>query len=453
MDIQTLLTHAESKTLEFKKDLSSMDPILKTLVAFANTSGGTLILGRASDGSVPGIGDIFKAEERIANAISDSISPPLMPEIEITTYENKNLLIVKVPHWRGPFYLKKLGFPGGVYIRLGSTSRPAGPELLAELSRSTENRSFDETILLHLSKHALDIDLALQYFKKAGKEINEEKLRTLGVLAQAQHELVPSIGGLILFGKKESRLEEIPDARVSCARFLGDDKTEILDRLDIEGTILDAAQEVPKFISRNTRLASEIKDIRRKDIPEYPPVAIREALINALAHSDYSIKGSRIQIAIFSNRLEIQNPGMLPFGFTLEDLKSGVSRVRNRVIARVFSSLGIMEEWGSGYKRMIEACKQGGYREPTWEEFGSSIRVTFFPHPKTMPHEEKKLKDRQKEILNLFDEGATLSFGEIYEKLPINISERTLRYDLSELKHQGFLDFSGKGRGIIWQRL
>ena len=182
---------------------------------------------------------------------------------------------------------------------------------------------------------------------------------------------MPSVGGIILFGKEQDSFQ------VACARFSGTDKEVFLDRYEIKGTILDAINEVPKFIARNTRLAAEIKQIKRRDIPEYSPVAIREALINALAHCDYSITGSRIQIAVFDDRLEIQNPGMFPFGFTLDDFKSGVSRIRNRVITRVFHELNFMEEWGSGYKRILAACQKEGYPEPKWEELGSAIRVIF----------------------------------------------------------------------------
>lgn len=130
-------------------------------------------------------------------------------------------------------------------------------------------------------------------------------------------------------------------------------------------------------------MAAEIKNRRRKDIPEYPIDAIQEALFNALIHSDYSLHGMRIMVAIFSDRLEIQNPGLLPFGMTLENFKSGVSRVRNHVIARVFAELGLVEQWGTGYKRILEVCKKEGYPEPKWEEIGSVIRVTFYPHPQT----------------------------------------------------------------------
>lgn len=120
MKIESLIKQPESKTLEFKSNLSSLLPILKTIVAFANTAGGIIIIGCSPSGDITGIKNIFKEEERLANAIFDSIHPPLLPELEIITLEGKDLLIIKVAHWKGPFYLKKEGIPKGVYIRLGS---------------------------------------------------------------------------------------------------------------------------------------------------------------------------------------------------------------------------------------------------------------------------------------------------------------------------------------------
>ncbi len=460
MEIEKLIKQPESKVLEFKSDLSSLDPILKTIVAFANTAGGTLLIGISPQSELLGVENIFKAEEKLANTIADNIHPSMLPEIEISTLNNKNILIVKVAYWKGPFYLKKLGMPNGVYIRLGSTSRPAGPELLAEMQRTILQPSFDEQPLLDLSLDSLEFKKAQDVFQQAGKNLNEQKLRSLGVLVQSANKLVPSIGGLILFGKQEIRQRFLPDARVSCARFRGNDKTEIIDRYEVEGTILDAVSAVPKFILRNTRLSAKIQGIRRENIPEYSLTAIREVLINALAHCDYSITGSRIQIAIFNDRLEIQNPGMLPFGFTLEDLKDGVSRVRNRVIARVFNELDLMEEWGSGYKRIIEACVAGGYPEAIWQELGTSFRVIFYPHAATSlepnsskpTHLIKDLPPKQTAILNIFAVDEDLSFRQIMERLPFNIPERSLRHDLAKLRSLGFLTSKTQGKIIFWHK-
>lgn len=457
MELKDVLSQPESKTLEFKRDLSSLPPILKTLVAFANTAGGMLIIGRSSDGQIVGIGDVFSAEERIANAISDSIRPALLPEIEIATQDGKNLLVIKVAHWRGPFHLKSEGVPRGVYIRLGSTSRPAGEELLAELQRSILHQSFDEQPLAELAPESLEIEQAVTAFSRVSQSIDERKLRSLGLLVLTNGTVAPSIGGMLLFGRAEDRNHLFPDARIRCARFRGRDKSTIIDSYEVEGGLLNAVDEVPRFIARNTRLAAQISGMRREDLPEYPIIALREALINAFAHTDYSLTGGCTQIAIFEDRLEIQNTGMLPFGFTIEDLKTGVSRVRNRVIARVFSELGLMEEWGSGYKRMIEACKEGGYPDPIWEELGSAIRVTFYPHPETsltppqesLPHQGSL--HRNQKIMELFHTGAVLSFRDVFDQLGESISERTLRYDLSNLRDAGLLVSEGRGPATRWR--
>ncbi len=445
MEIEKLLSQSESKVLEFKRDISSLEPILKAIVAFANTAGGIVVIGRTDEGVLVGVKDVFKAEESLASSIADNIRPSIFPEIEIATVNSKDFLVVKVSHWRAPFYLKNAGMPQGVYVRLGSTNRPASPELLAELQRSVLTPSYDQQPLIDLAKDELQIE----------KDMSEEKLRSLGVLVPADHQLVPSIGGLILFGKKGCRQQLVPDARVSCARFVGNDKSRILDRLEIEGTILDAVEEVSKFIARNTRLAAEFEDVFRKDIPEYSPLALREALINALVHADYSLTGSHIQIAIFNDRLEIQNPGMLPFGFTLDDFKMGVSRVRNRVIARVFYELKLMEQWGSGYKRIMEACRAEGYPDPKWEELGMYIRVTFYPSPQTaltFKETANEFTQREKTILNLFKTGESLAFREIFQRFSPQISKRMLQYALAELKKKGYLMSKGRGRAVVWQK-
>jgi len=143
--LETLLQQPESKTLEFKRDLSSPKPLLKTLVAFANTAGGRLVIGVTDDYQLIGVDDPLTEEERLCNLIADAISPRLVPNVEMVTVEGKTLLVVEVylsnsrPHW-----LKAKGPELGVYVRLGSTNRQADRELIAELPRSIDGVAFDE---------------------------------------------------------------------------------------------------------------------------------------------------------------------------------------------------------------------------------------------------------------------------------------------------------------------
>lgn len=322
MDISHLLSLPESKTLEFKRDLSSPKPVLRTLVAFANTAGGTLIIGKADDGVIVGVSEVLAEEERLANLISDSIAPAMMPEIEAVTVEDKTLLLVRVAHWPGPFYLKEFGATDGVYVRLGSTNRKADAAMLAELERLCSNHSFDQ---------------------------------------------------------------------LPCGE------------------------------------------------------AEEDALDNALIGT-----GMRLFVSIFSDRLEIQNPGMLPFGMTLEDFKSGVSRVRNRVIAQVLHRLEIMEHWGSGYERIREACRDGGYPEPEWQEMGMCTRVIFRPHPEvatSAPANEpvnEPVNERQRWFMEQLQRGGQVKAEDIMSQWQVSLA--TAKRDIASLRENGLVEFVGAAK-------
>ncbi len=457
INVRELVSLPEGKTLEFKRDISSVKPILKTLIAFANTAGGTLLIGKENNGVIIGVDDVFLAEERIANAIADNIYPPLVPEIETTSLDGKALIVIRVARWRGPFYLKAQGPEQGVYIRLGSTNRIAGPELIAELKRSVSNTSFDQLPCLDSNVDDLDMNRIAQAFSNIGRKIGKKELETLGILVPYADKFVCSNGGIILFGKDQLREQYFSNTTVRCARFQGEDKVNFIDQYDCKGTIVEAMQEVPNFIRRNTRLAARIDGIHREDIPEYDLIAIREVLTNALVHADYSIKGMNPRIAIYSDRLEIENPGMLPFGYTLDEFVAGVSHIRNKVIARVFRELHLMEEWGTGYRRINDACLSGGYQIPKWEEIGTTIRVVFKPHIATEGKNEsisfrslKELTQRQEKVLNFLRTREPLSAKKIYAGLKEEISERSLRSDLLELKEKGYLRMLGSGPSTLW---
>ncbi len=118
--------------------------------------------------------------------------------------------------------------------------------------------------------------------------------------------------------------------------------------------------------------------LRRSERWSLPPVAVREALVNAVAHTDYAQSGAPIRVALFDDRLEVENPGLLPFGLTVADLPLGVSKLRNRVIGRVLHELGLIEQWGGGIQRLISACRDAGLAAPMFEEIGFRFRVTLF---------------------------------------------------------------------------
>jgi len=381
MDIQKLAKLPESKTLEFKRDASSLEPILKTIVAFANTAGGILLIGVTDGHTICGLENSNKVEEQIANSVAHRIKPQIFPDFHIFKVKNKSVLAIQIDHLPAPYYLSDKGEEKSVYIRLGNSNRLASTEAIAEMKRAKHHPFFDKTPCDNVTEDDLDKELIRKTFSNHNVSVDTSKLLSIGILVQKGKRTLASNGGVILFGKPDIQQNYFPYAEVRCARFAGTSRAEFIDRLNIEGGILAAIEEVPKFIRRNTKMAGKFGSMRRRDIPEYPIDGIREALTNALVHANYEISGTRIFVAIYDDKLEIQNPGAMPPGMSIEQFKAGVSRVRNPVIARVFGELELIEEWGSGYKRIREACEKDGYPEPTWEELGTVTRVTFFPHP------------------------------------------------------------------------
>lgn len=375
--IEELLQQEEGKTLEFKENIKNLDGIIHTIIAFANTAGGKILIGiKDKTKGVVGLNDPVEEEMRLANAIADSIEPLFTPDIHVASWRNKEFLLIHVPHSIGPYYVKSKGLKKGTYIRLGSTNRLADAAILAELERLGENECFDEMQASGCSIKDLDLEAIKACFKKTGKQFEESTAFSLHLYLKKQSKSVPSKGAILLFGK--NRKEIFPHATIRCVRFSGTTKDEVLDQQDIDDYLPLALDKITSFVQRNTKLGAEIGPSIRKNIAEYPPVVVKEAITNALIHTDYSAAGSQIQVAIFVDRIEITNPGALPFGLNLKDALQGVSQLRNRVIGRSFRELELIELWGSGLKRMISQCQKSGIAIPRFEELGHFFRVTLF---------------------------------------------------------------------------
>lgn len=389
---QDWLAKTEGKTLEFKANTKSMTNLLKTVIAFANTSGGRILIG-VEDGSkkVIGLANALKEEEGVSSAIADAISPLILPNTEIHTHQGKEVLVIQVFCGAGPYFLKKPGIHRGCYVRLGSTNRLADKQMLESLERVALNISFDELPCTQLELSELDHNYIQKLFEKGGKKITDRKYQELGLCVTHMSKKYPTHCGVILFGNNKKMI--FPDAKIRCGCFLGKDRVNIIDQQDIESHLPEAIEIAERFIRRNTQMSAEIKSLQRKDIPEYPIVALREALVNAVLHADYSQLGCTIQVAIFSDRLEITNPGGLTFGMTLELAQGGASKLRNRAIGRVFKALNLIEQWGSGIRRIQDTYEQEGLTEPKFQELNNQFRVTLYSraHKSKLPHWQLQL--------------------------------------------------------------
>ena len=437
MDLTDLLCQPEGKTLEFKRDLSSPTPFLRSVVAFANTAGGTILVGvEDKTRHVRGLTNALAVEEQAANLISDAISPRLLPDIELLRYRNTHVLAVRV--YPSPDRPHHLGteLATGAYVRVGSTNRPADADLAAEMGRYAQRQSFDEQPMPDLNSEALDFRAASESFAEF-RRLDRRDLATLGLLTTHQGRQVPTVGGVLLFGR--DRQTHFPDAWVQAGRFAGTDKTRIIDQAALRVPLAESIPAAVAFIERHMASGVDIGPVRSAPRWSIPVLAVREALVNAVAHADYSQRGAPIRVSVFDDRLEVENPGLLPFGLTLEDLPRGVSKLRNRVVGRVFHELGLVEQWGSGAQRMITACREAGTPPPMWEEVGARLRVTL----QTGMAVQVEVDDTERAILDVIDDGNGSGTSEIARA--IGLSPRATRTRLAKLVERGLVVEIGRG--------
>ena len=438
MDLVEILKRPEGKTLEFKRDLSSPDGALKTIVAFANTAGGTLLVGMEDRSRhVRGVPEPLDLEERVANLVTDGITPRLVPEIDILAWRRTHVLALQIhPSSARPHHLSREGPAGGVYVRVGSTNRRADAEMIEELRRFARGEGFDEQPLPGLDSEALDFRAASESFASVRK-LARRDLESLRLLTDYQGRKVPTAGGVILFGKDRER--HFPDAWIQAGRFGGTDKTRIVDGLVIHALPVRAIEEAIAFVQKHTLHGAEIGSVRRKERWSLPPVAVREAVINAIVHTDYAQRGAPLRLSIFDDRLEVENPGLLPFGLTIEDLPRGVSKLRNRVIGRVFHALGLIEQWGSGIQRMTAACREAGLGDPVFEEVATRFRVTITTTRVGRP----VLDETDQAILAALDADKGRSTSDIADS--IGLTPRATRTRLARLVGRGLVREIGTG--------
>ena len=391
LDTSGRIIEPEGKTREYKRDLSSPARPLRTIVAFANSAGGQLAIGVADDGTVVGVADPLAEEERIASLIADSISPQLVPAIDLVTVGDATVLVVDVPlSTRRPHYITSQGIGGGVYVRLGSTTRQADPALVAELERTARGVAFED---LPEPRATLD-DLDLPALPPiGGRAITETDLVPLGLAVRDGDKLVPTNAGLLAASPHPDRF--LPSAWVQCGRIRGENRTDIFDQIEFHGSLLRAPDEVLDFLRKHAFVSAEFGAARRRDVSSIPIEPIREIVVNAIVHASYAERGTPIRVVFYDDRIEIEGPGLLVAGMTVEGMRNA-SRMRNPSLARIFRAAGLMENFGTGVRRVYEQLAEAGLPEPRIEEVVDRVRFTVYvpSHAPGGPTRERPGRDK-----------------------------------------------------------
>ncbi|MBB6495998.1 AlbA family DNA-binding domain-containing protein [Methanococcus maripaludis] len=305
MEILKEIEKGEGKTLEFKEEMPQNNQIAKTAVAFANTAGGKIIIG-IEDGTNEIVGissdEIPKLREAIVNKIVDSCEPQITPDIQSLNIKGKIILIINIyPGSKKPYFLKASGMTEGTYIRIDNVNKQCDREVIKRLLLEGEHTPYDEDINRNFTLEDLDLkDLEIQLEILTGKEFSENVFENLKLIKNENGKKYPTNALIALLG--------LNDYKIRCARFKGDETGEFIDRKEIEGNIFEQIDMAEKFLKAHLNLSGKIEGLKRKDSYEIPFIALREALINAVVHRDYSILGTDIKVSISDSLLEITSP-------------------------------------------------------------------------------------------------------------------------------------------------
>lgn len=473
MTILDNIKNGENRRNEFKEKLPKHDQIAKTVVAFSNGAGGKLIIGiEDQTNKVVGLSDddVVQLPDQISNIIYDSCYPIIIPEIYSERIGDQTVLVVEVfPGPLKPYYLKNKKKLEGTYIRIGPSNRVADHEMMMELERQKRNISFDEEVIYDLNEAAVDFEkLQNDFHEYTGKELTRRDLFNLKLLSEVSGTIYPTKAGLLLAGRKENQPEY---ARVKSARFQGNKTEEFIDQKEFQGPLYTQVEEAMKFAKMYIAKSGKIEGIQRHDRYEVPLIAIREALINAVVHRDYSVTGSDIKFAIFDNRIEIVSPGVLPKTLDINDIIVGRSEIRNKVIARFFNEIGFIEQWGTGIQKMISACREAGIEMPQFIESGYFFKVVIFKAnqlesdyseevhafsgDKVAKSSDKKQNGSDKVngseqiILEYLEDYAEISNQTVRELT--GLSQSGARKVLSKLNKKGFVEAIGERRGRTYR--
>ena len=441
-----IINQGESEVLEFKTNFSRS--VIESLVAFSNTSGGSVIIGCNDHKENVGVSAIKESIQRWVNEIKQNTIPQIIPDVEFIKFKNKQVDSLKVIEYP----VKPIAFRNKYFKRLANSNHLLGVIDIANKYLRTINSSWDFYLdpnhdMLDLSSDKMDGFLS-KIEMNTGDKINGSTTDFLSKLEILKNNRI-TFGSYLLFSKNDCAISDI-----QLGRFKSD--ITIIDSWSLQTDLFTEIDEVMAFIKKHLMVEYVITgEPQHQERFDYPLNAIREIVINRVVHRDYRDSSASI-IKIFDDRIEFFNPGKLFGGLTLKDLTSNneTSRARNKLIARAFKEVGLIEQYGSGIKRIIIYYKNHGIGLPKFEEVFEGFRVTLYKQVSDKVTESNikfntdKLSANQRQISNIINDNKDFTTSKLAEI--IGISQRKIKENIAKLKVTGVLKRIGSAKGGYW---
>ncbi len=450
--LSNLLARGPNQTTAFLPD-PNVETLAETLVAFANADGGTILVGITPDGMVTG--DVLS--EDVEGVLAQALGlcrPPVATEWGQAELPQGTVIHIGVA--RSP-ELHSLA-DGRVLIRHGPENRPLSGDAIRQLAATKSSGDFETEPVGGATRTDLDDAVIEEYMEKRAERGRrpvsgtvDDHLVSIGALTP---DGTPTVSGMLLFGQRPQ--EFLPQSGVVFVHFVGteprgkDGLAGYGRRAELEGPLARLLEAAWNIVWEEMRVGAVVTDLRREEKPEYPRFAVREALVNAVAHRDYRLSGRRVEIRMFEDRLEVVSPGGLPGYITVDNIVEEHFSRNPRIVAGLFQ-WGYIEELGLGIDRMIEEMLQHGHPAPEFKATPYSFSVTLrnVRERRPVPVWEQNMNERQMRALTHVRE-----FGRItnrdYRAICPNVSAETLRLDLADLVDKGLLLKIGDKRGTYY---
>lgn len=451
MGLKEDIGSGESRILEFKEKIPrDTMKLVRAAIAFSNTQGGRIIIGVNDDRRIVGLNeDPFLVRDRAIDIISNGCEPRISPNSYITTIDGRDLVVIMIEAGADrPYHIKGENPESSAYVRTSASNRLPSSGMLKELELEGARRSFDSLDYLGDAGDVQDLAKGLCGYlsQRSGRAVAIAHLEGMGLLRESEGRLVPSRAFMLLTSNPYYQ------ARVQCARFRGRNMVEFIDRKEFNGPLTDQVDQTVGFIMDHTNLGGKIVGLYREDTPEIPVEAVREFVTNALEHRSYAMESNPVFVAVFDDRVEITSPGMLPQGFSMDKVLSGLSNPRNEVIARFFREAKLTEGWGSGLIRAIELCTSHGLKAPHIEELDDFIRVTIY-RLESAPADESEgieivLSETEMAIVDLIQADCHIKTHDM--ALVLNKPDSTIRRLVAGMQKRGILSRIGAKQSSEW---
>lgn len=420
----------ETENIEFKSEFT--EEIYKEIIAFANTDGGTVYVGIDDSGNAVGLDNPDKEYTRITNGIRDAIMPDVTMFVRFSIDNKKVVRITVNEGTNKPYYLKSKGLkPSGVYVRQGTSSAPASSEQIRKMIKESDGDVFEEMRSLD---QQLTFESAKKAFAKYNTEFDETKYNALGI--KGTDGLYTNLGSI---------LSDSCTHTVKVAVFADSSNTEFRDNKEFGGSVFRQLEDTFNYLMLCNKTAATFEGLERIESRDYPEEAVREALLNAIVHRDYSFSGSII-INVNDAEIEFISIGGLVSGLSAEDIRSGISQPRNPKLAEVFHRLHLIESYGTGIRRiykLYENCTA----QPRIEVTANTFKMVLpnMNENQTAQPRKTEISERMKTVISFISKNGAITDSEIGNLLNL---KKTQTYTVAkQMRQLGLISVIGKGKG------